>query len=61
MTSLMRYKDKFNLNTRPNVGKGELIEIIKQHFMEQSQLKDDEVIGQFLFANKRYLKQEQSK
>lgn len=56
MASLLRYKNFFRLNARPNCTKKDLIGIVMKHFSAHPRLRDAEVISDFLFRNQFYQK-----
>mmetsp|Transcript_19020 Transcript_19020/g.26434 ORF Transcript_19020/g.26434 Transcript_19020/m.26434 type:complete len:105 (+) Transcript_19020:131-445(+) len=55
MSSLKRYRAHFKLDTRPNIPKGELIEVVARHYSQLPKMRDAEVISQFLFTTRKYL------
>mmetsp|Transcript_2700 Transcript_2700/g.4973 ORF Transcript_2700/g.4973 Transcript_2700/m.4973 type:complete len:104 (-) Transcript_2700:109-420(-) len=55
MSSLKRYRAHFKLDTRPNIPKGELIDVVARHFSVLPKMRDAEVISQFLFHTRKYL------
>ncbi|GAB5371912.1 hypothetical protein AAMO2058_001620600 [Amorphochlora amoebiformis] len=55
MSSLKRYRAHFKLETRPNIPKRELIEVVARHFSSLPKMRDPEVISQFLFTTRKYL------
>mmetsp|Transcript_11363 Transcript_11363/g.15888 ORF Transcript_11363/g.15888 Transcript_11363/m.15888 type:complete len:106 (+) Transcript_11363:70-387(+) len=55
MSSLKRYRAHFKLDTRPNIPKGELIDVVARHIATLPKMRDAEVISQFLFTTRKYI------